>query len=61
MPHTTIIHVLNQHGMEHKMESGQLLAYEVMTRLVNGHVEPCGDWVDVTGWTANKLYAWLGY
>jgi hypothetical protein len=44
-----IIYVLLLHGVDCKHEDGYVYAKDA-----------CG-WVDVTGWTMDRLKGWLGY
>lgn len=36
-------------------------AHEVANHRSGESIEDVSHWVDVTGWTAGRLYKWLGY
>ena len=49
--------ILDAHNIEHRDDDGRIIAVEVYT--VNG--VPGEDPIDVTDWSFDRLYSWLGY
>lgn len=49
--------ILTEHGIETRVEGNKLLALELSTFDGHSHTE----WLDVTGWTMDRLLLWLGY
>ena len=59
MTQTQIQRILSAHCVSTKtLMDGAILAYDVV---IAGDGSDASQWVDVTGWTATRLYAWLGY
>ena len=57
MNNQKIISILSSHGINTKIANGNLYAEEVYT--LNRRVY--SEWINVTSWKYDKLYAWLGY
>ena len=55
------IDTLRMHGIDHKVENGNLFALEVYTIRFGDHVQTKSQWVDVSDFTHAQLMAWLGY
>lgn len=54
--------ILTTHGVRTMTKWGNLYAWSTATRTDTlGRVADVSRYVDVTGWTANALYQWLGY
>ena len=51
--------ILKQHGIKVKIENNSIYALEVAF-YVNTK-ETTEEWINVTKWSKNKLYNWLGY
>jgi len=55
-----IVRILNQHSIESRvLMGGEVFAFESAVNVFSG--EDCSQWVNVTGWSAGQLAAWLGY
>ena len=58
MSNETIGQILKAHLINYKIdEAGHIFSEEVYT--LNRRVY--SEWINVTGWSYDKLYAWLGY
>ena len=58
MSNEIISQILKVHSINYRIDdAGRIFAEEVYT--LNGRVY--SEWVDVTYWNHDKLYAWLGY
>ena len=59
MSNDAIKRVLGLHGVLSYQTCGRIRAWEIAVN-VDRHID-VSKWVDVTGWTATRLYACLGY
>lgn len=53
-----MINILINHGIEAKEENGNIFALDVW--FDKNNLEH-SNWINVTTWSENKLYNWLGY
>lgn len=53
--------VLQWHGVTCEQHGDRLMAFEVGTRVTRHEVIDASHWVDVTDWSSQQLYRWLGY
>jgi len=54
---TTLKRHLADHHVTSRTVDGRILALECYTL----NREYCADWIDITGWSKNDLFGWLGY
>ena len=58
MNNEMIAQILKAHSINYKIdEAGRIFAEEVYT--LNRRIY--SEWINVTSWSYDKLYAWLGY
>ncbi len=57
MSNRAIVRIVREHSIPAREENERVYVLDMYVR--DGKV--CNRWVDATGWTVQRLRAWLGY
>ena len=61
MANETIKKILENHSVPAYESNGRVFASEEWLQFYGENRIPVYNWIDVTGWTREQVYDWLGY